>query len=107
MDYRLYTLDNEFIRETNKFPLGFTGIIKWVDGSKFWLIEGKAHRTDGPACEYSNGRKEWYVDNKRHRRDGPAIVWEDGIKYWYVDGKEVTELQCRLLYDIMKLKGLL
>ena len=32
------------------------------NGSKFWYLNGKRHRTDGPACEYANGNKEWYLN---------------------------------------------
>lgn len=29
-------------------------------GNRYWLIDGKYHREDGPAVEYANGNKEWY-----------------------------------------------
>jgi hypothetical protein len=35
------------------------------------------------------------VDGKCHRTDGPAIEWDDGCKEWYVDGEELTEAQWR------------
>jgi len=49
-------------------------------------LNGKLHRTYGPAIEGSNGHKEWWVDGKRHLSDGPAIEWEE-CKEWWVDGK--------------------
>lgn len=33
------------------------------------------HREDGPALEYLNGKKYWFIDGKIHREDGPAIEW--------------------------------
>jgi hypothetical protein len=54
-----------------------------VFGHKAWYRNGKLHREDGPAIEYSNGDKEWYVMGKRHREDGPAIECANGNKYWY------------------------
>ena len=48
------------------------------NGTKFWEVDGKLHRTDGPAIEYFNGSKEWYIDGKLHRTDGPAIDWANG-----------------------------
>jgi hypothetical protein len=31
------------------------------------------------------GTKSWWVDGKRHRFDGPAIDWSDGYKAWYIN----------------------
>ena len=33
-------------------------------GSKFWRLNGKLHREDGPAVELSNGDKSWYINGK-------------------------------------------
>jgi hypothetical protein len=57
------------------------------DGTKAWHLNGKYHREDGPACEYSNGTKFWYLNGKRHREDGPAIEYANGTKIWYLNGK--------------------
>ena len=106
MNYKLYTLDNEFIEEVYRLPNNFTGIIKYSNGTKEWYFEGKIHRIDGPAVEYSVGTKQWFVEGKRHRIGGPAIEWFDGTKHWYINGKEAIEEEHDLLYSIMKLKGL-
>ena len=53
---------------------------------KYWLQNGKYHRTDGPAIEYASGDKAWYQNDKRHREDGPAVEWADGDKEWYLYG---------------------
>ena len=58
-------------------------------GHKFWLLNGKLHREDGPAVEYADGSKSWYINGKCHREDGPAIEWSDGTKEWYVDGEKI------------------
>ena len=40
-------------------------------GTKNWrLSDGKRHREDGPAVEYSNGRKYWYLNGKLYRERG-------------------------------------
>jgi len=62
-----------------------------LQGSKWWHLDGKLHREDGPAIEYSNGTKTWYLHGLLHREDGPAYEGADGSKRWYLDGKEVTE----------------
>jgi len=59
------------------------------DGTKYWLLNGKYHREDGPAIEWADGRKFWYLHGKRHREDGPAFEWIDGYREWYLNGKEV------------------
>jgi hypothetical protein len=60
------------------------------DGSKEWLLNGKRHRTDGPAVERPNGTKEWWLNGNLHRIDGPAIEWADGSKMWFLNGNEVS-----------------
>ena len=64
---------------------------EYTNGTKFWYRDGKCHREDGPAMEYADGSKYWYLNGKLHREDGPAVEWSDGGKYWYLNGKEVTE----------------
>ena len=63
------------------------------NGDKYWYLNGKRHREDGPAIECANGEKVWYLNGKRHREDGPAIECADGNKYWYLKGKGLTEAQ--------------
>ena len=36
----------------------------WNDGNKFWYLNGKMHREDGPALEYPDGGKRWYLNNR-------------------------------------------
>jgi len=55
-------------------------------GDKFYYLNGKFHRMDGPSIEYSSGRKEWYYHGVRHRENGPAIEFADGVKHWYYHG---------------------
>jgi hypothetical protein len=59
--------------------------------SRFWVVDGKRHRTDGPAVECTNGDRFWYVNDKRHRVDVPAREWANGSCEWYINGKELTE----------------
>ena len=65
--------------------------VEWVDGYKAWYRNGKLHREDGPAVEYPNGDKEWFFDDLRHREDGPAVELADGTKFWFLNGTKVTE----------------
>jgi len=63
----------------------------YPSGSKEWRLNGKRHREDGPAVEWSGGAEEWYLNGKLHREDGPAIKFTNGTKEWWLDGKQVTE----------------
>jgi len=65
----------------------------YYNGDKYWYLNGKRHREDGPAIELANGAKEWYLNNKRHREDGPAIEYADGYKDWYLNGEKLTEAE--------------
>jgi hypothetical protein len=61
-----------------------------ADGSKRWYLNGKLHREDGPAVEYSNVEKYWYLNGQLHREDGPAIENVNGEKHWCLNGKKVS-----------------
>jgi hypothetical protein len=67
-----------------------------ADGYKFWYLNGRLHREDGPAIEHANGDKEWYLNDKLHREDGPAIESADGSKFWYLNGDLVLERQHKI-----------
>jgi len=104
---KFYNLQNKLIGSFFNYPANFTqGIVIHPNGFKEWWLDNKLHRLDGPAIEWANGHKEWYKNGELHRLDGPAFEAND-TKEWYVDGKEVTELECKLLHDIMKLKALI
>ena len=108
MAYKFYTLDNKFIKESDFFPISnFTGILEYHGGTRDWYFNGKIHRLDEPAVVYHDGATEWYVIGRRHRIDGAALEWPNGYKEWWIYGKRVTELEYKLLCDMMKLKNLL
>ena len=61
--------------------------IEYTYGTKEWYMCGKRHRADGPAIEVSGSDKAWWVNGERHRTDGPAIEYEDGYMEWWVNGE--------------------
>jgi hypothetical protein len=65
-------------------------LLEHSNGSKYWYLNGKLHREDGPAIEHSSGNKFWYLNGKLHREDGPAIEWPDGSKAWYLNGEQIS-----------------
>lgn len=63
-------------------------------GRKVWYIDGKRHRTDGPAIEWDDGDVDYVVNGKRHRLDGPAVIRyrhsypdEHDRLHWYVNDR--------------------
>ena len=67
--------------------------IEYTNGDKLWFLNGERHREDGPAIERVNCYKSWFLNGKLHREDGPAIEWGNGNKEWYLNGVEYTETQ--------------
>jgi hypothetical protein len=57
------------------------------NGDKAWWLNGKLHRTDGPAIEDVDGYKSWWINGELHRLDGPAREYSDGTIEWYLNGK--------------------
>ena len=67
--------------------------IECSNGGKYWYLNDKRHREDGPAIEDSAGGESWYLNDKLHREDGPAIEYSDGFKAWFILGEQLTEQQ--------------
>jgi hypothetical protein len=44
-----------------------------------------------------SGTKFWHLNNKWHRANGPAIAYYDGEKSWYWHDSEVTEYEHMML----------
>jgi hypothetical protein len=65
------------------------GLIIDEYGTKYWYLNGKYHRDDGPALEWTNSGKEWYLNGLRHRVDGPARELSNGSKAWFLNGRLV------------------
>ena len=56
---------------------------------RFYYLDDKSHRLDGPAREWNDGTKSWWQNGVLHRIDGPAIEYLNGIKYWYYEDKYI------------------
>lgn len=61
---------------------------------KEWRLEGKLHRTTGPAVIGADGHTEWWVGGSLHRQGGPAIEYDDGHKEWWFNGRRRILHQC-------------
>ena len=64
--------------------------VKVYDNRSEWRLNGKLHRTDGPAVEWTDGDKFWHLNGKQHREDGPAVEC-NGDESWYINGVELSE----------------
>jgi hypothetical protein len=67
---------------------GFTGVVRYPNGSKIWYLNGERHRVDGPAWEGADGTKQWFLNGQWHRVDGPAWEAANGSKEWWLNGKQ-------------------
>jgi len=61
------------------------------NSTKWFNLEGKLHREDGPAVEWANGDKSYYLNGKLHREDGPALEDVDGYKSYSINGEYLTQ----------------
>lgn len=56
------------------------------DGQRWYLVDGKAHREDGPALVYADGTCMWYHKGECHRIGAPAVCTPEGYEQWYLFG---------------------
>ena len=73
--------------------------VEWDDGDKWWYLNDERHREDGPAIECADGDKEWYLNDERHREDGPAIERASGYKAWYLNDEGMTQEEHKAAMD--------
>ena len=105
---KLYTFDDQFIKELDRVPKKFSGIVIDNNCKEYWL-NGLKHKIDKPAIVFHDDKSEfWYVYGKLHRIGGPAITLSSFHKseQYYIDGKRVTKEYHDLLFNMIKLKGM-
>jgi hypothetical protein len=68
--------------------------------------QGYLHRKDGPARIWTGGENkgeiEWIINGKYHREDGPAVEYSYGTKAWYLNGTRYFEDEW--LQEVAKIK---
>ena len=63
---------------------------KW--GDKYWVLDGKYHREDGPAIIAMDGMLQWRINGLLHREDGPAIVYtKHKHQEYFLKDKEIDK----------------
>jgi hypothetical protein len=90
-EVRVYEDGNRFWYLNDKRHREDGPAVECSNGTREWFLNGVRHREDGPAVEHTDGDREWYLNGKRHRTDGPAIEYPSGKRYWYLNGERVTE----------------
>ena len=50
-------------------------------GTKRWYLNGKKHRTDGPAVEYSDGTKYWWLNNELVEMED--VITDPKDQFWW------------------------
>lgn len=60
-------------------------VVTGADGTEFWTLDKKLHRTDGPAVIRPNGEEAWYLHGQRHRVGDPAVSTPDGAQRWFLN----------------------
>lgn len=94
-------MDTIKLKNNERIPKNYTGIVEWEDGYKEWRKEGIIHREDGPAVEKSNGTKYWYKNGTWHRTTGPAIEYYNGSKLWHLDGNIIRAKDLKYFIENM------
>lgn len=79
-------LNRYFNTHSLKYELCFRTIKIDKYGNTLYKLNGKYHRTDGPAIITKKYEEYWYINGKYHRTDGPAVVMGDSCT-WYNNGK--------------------
>ena len=52
------------------------------------------NKSNKPVClEDNDGTKCWYLNGKKHRTDGPAVEYRGGTKCWYLFGEKYEDLE--------------
>jgi hypothetical protein len=85
----MYTLEDG--SQVSITPAKYTGVSCALVGTKRWYLNGKRHRLDGHAWEFTSDSKEWWINGTRHRIDGPAYEGSKGTKKWWINGKQITK----------------
>ena len=63
--------------------------ITMPNGTKYWSLNGKYHREDGPAIERSNGTKEWCLNGNSIYPETLVDLWlEREVFCWYDETNE-------------------
>jgi len=96
---------NRYWRLNSKLPREDGPAVEWPDGTKRWFLNDHLHRDDGPAVEWANGDRVWSLNGKFHRTDGPAVECANGSKQWFLNGRRLSKEDFASLDQIIKMRA--
>jgi hypothetical protein len=59
----------------------------------------------GELHEYPNGDKWWFLNGKLHRENGPAVEWINAYKEWCINGELLPCTTQKQFEQLMRLKA--
>jgi len=79
------------------------------DGTTRWYKPGTdtLHNEHGPAIVFPNYAKYWIVNGKCHRLDGPAVEYKEFEGQYWVDGNNISKKHFEQLLLARKIKSLI
>lgn len=86
--WRIFSLLNKYMNiifNPLSYELQFRNITDYGNCIAYYL-DGRLHRTNGPAVIYTNGAVQWYKNGKLHRDVYPAVIHANGVVEWYRNG---------------------
>ena len=66
---------------------------------------GELHNPYGPAFISKYGNKFYFINNKFHRLDGPAAIYSDGEGGYYINGEKLSKEEFELHPERLKFIG--
>ena len=80
------------------------GLYTDENGSKYWYVNDRLHKVDGPAKTDRSGLNHWYKNGKRHREDGPALERNGKPLAWFYNDERILCSSNEEFLRIIKLK---
>ena len=82
-----YLVDGALRQGTVEAATWIVPVCGWEQ--RVWLLDGRPHRTDGPAImDVDSPFEEWYQHGVLHREDGAARVTRAGDRHFFWRGAE-------------------
>lgn len=95
------TYGTKWLSSRHAISTGATTLRMTSVGTTFWFQNHKNryHREDGPAA-YDGDALLWMINGKLHRTDGPAVLGYDGTHEFYINGRKMKYEEYIKHFDI-------